>query len=379
MRRKIITTSFFVSLFSLMALSACSHKPVAPPQVVVPHDSNPTKEKEMFDAGFKALSKNDYKTASEKFSSLNSLYPATKWLPHAEYNLGLSLEGLGKYTEASEQYKKVVDYYQGARGRDSAEALYRLSVCYEVANDDTKVILALIELQNQTRFLNHDTVDVELPARLAAAYARQGNEEQARTYFAHAENGLKHVRVLHPKGDTLLWLPKTLYSMGHVPLPKKDLTPEGFKNYLGSLNQNQIWLVRAAEMGDNPWSKKASEELINVYFDAWGLIDQHQVPHETDKIQSMKERQEQQKSMALDLDSSISKLKLERIPPSPLEPESHNLTAVFNGVSGLEKRLDVLLQEPYVQDVETPEAQKREGLKREGVIRDDVSKENSGK
>ena len=366
-KKKISKILWSLTVFTFLA---CSHAP-PPAKAPATHIGDPAKEKILFDQGFKALSKSDYKTAATKFTDLITQYPTTSYFHHAQYNLGLASEGLGKYPEAAQQYKSVAEFYQGTHNRDEVDALYRLSICYEVANDDPKVILTLLELQNHTALLGHDIADVELPARLAAAYARQGNHEQAESYFSKAEVGLKRLRALHPKGDTLLWLPKTLYSMGHLSPPQKDLDPKSFENYLTSLVQTQEWLVQAAELGDNSWSKKAAEDLINIYFASWDVVEKHPTPSLPDKLLALKTQQEEQKGMAVNFDKAISKLKLERIPPSPLEPEASRLKTVFNSIDVLQKQNDALLQRPPVQDQPTVESQQREGLKRQGVIKEE--------
>ncbi len=63
----------------------------------------------------------------------------------------------------------------------------------------------------------------------------------------------------------MVWLPKTLFSMGAMPTIKKDVTLKDFEDYLESLTQIQGWLVRAGELGNNQWSRKACENLEDIY------------------------------------------------------------------------------------------------------------------
>jgi tetratricopeptide (TPR) repeat protein len=151
-------------------------------------------EKNLYEAGLAAISKKEYQKAHDNLSELLSNFPTSRWLSGIYYNLGMALEGLGKTQEAAEKYKKVVEFYEGVHTREEAEALYRLSHCYEALAQDEKTVLTLLELQTHSYYLNRDAAEMEVPARLAAAYARMGNQEQARLYYAKAEGALKKRR-----------------------------------------------------------------------------------------------------------------------------------------------------------------------------------------
>jgi tetratricopeptide (TPR) repeat protein len=353
------------ALFTVSVISSCSHAPPSPSSSM----QSAPRERGLYEQGLKVLAQKDFESAAKKFSDLIAQYPTSKWLPDAYYNWGAALEGQSNYQAAEEKYKKVVEYYEGIPSREEAEALYRLSLCYEAQGLDEKNIMALLELNTRAQYLSSDVATVEVPARLAAAYAREGNEEQAQSYFAKAESGLKRIRrTARGQNDMMIWLPKTLYSMGHIPPAHKGMSADEFKNYSASLEKAQPWLVRAAELNDKTWSKKAADELLASYQEAWNAIDLVTTPAGPDKVQDLKDRQDQQRSMALDLDTAISRLKLERLPSVPGDPESEVLADTFDRLSSIEKRLNLLIQEPDVQDQPTAEAQRREGIKRRGRI-----------
>ncbi|MDZ4676275.1 MAG: outer membrane protein assembly factor BamD [Oligoflexia bacterium] len=344
-------------LLVAILLSACAVKtmrdePAAP------------KEKALYEQGLKALVKKDYSTATNKFNQLLNDFPSTRWLSGAYYNLGLAYEGQTKHAEAAEKYKKVIEFYQGVHTRDEADALYRLSICYEYIGDDTKMVLTLLELDTHSEFLNRNTGNVELPARLAAAYARMGNLAEAKVYYSRAELGLKKLRRVRLTEDTLVWLPKTLYSMGKLAPLRSDFTDEDFKNYVGTIERSQSWLLRASELGGNEWSKKAAAELTTGYNDAWNFIANFPVPDGSDKLQALKIQQQKQKSMSEALDRVLDKIKVERLPSTQLEPELPQVTEIFKTVALVQKQVDATIQARDVQDQKTYEAHKREGLKR---------------
>lgn len=315
--------------------------------------------------GLKALSRNDFKGAAHLFVDLLRRYPTTKWISGAYYNLGLALEGQNKYSEAAEKYKKVIELNQGAGGsRDEADALYRLSICYEALQDDDKMTFALLQLQDKKQFLPKQTAEMEIPARLAAAYARERNLDQAKKYYEKAEYELKRYRRPPMVGDVMVWLPKTLYSMGTLKVIKKDASPKEFNDYINSVGETQGWLVRAAELGNNSWSKKAAESLEDIYLSLITSIKDFKGPKLSDKLLADQQRQQKQKEMAQALDDSISKLRLERLPSSPAEPEPAHLTNVFDTISKVEKNATLVIQGHDIRDQDTPEAQVYEGLKR---------------
>jgi tetratricopeptide (TPR) repeat protein len=347
-------------LMAAVILCACSTKTVHPTE----EESESLKEKTLYEQGIKALTKKEYAIASTGFSQLLQEFPSSHWLPNAYYNLGLALEGQDKHAEAAEKYKKVVEYYQGVHTRDEADALYRLSMCYEILGDDAKMVLALLELDTHAEFLNRNTGTVELPARLAAAYARLNNLDQAKIYYARAEQGLKRMRRVHLTQDTLAWLPKTLYSMGKLAPLRPEFSDDDFKNYVTTLERAQSWLLRAAELGRNEWSKKASVELVSGYNEAWNFIANYPAPKDPDKLQALKALQQKQKSMAEVLDRAIDKLKSERLPSTPHDPEPAQVTEIFKNADFVQNQIDETIQARDVQDQGTFEAQQREGLKR---------------
>jgi len=339
---------------------ACSSNP--------PHShglSSAAKERALYDQGLRSLSRNDFKGAHQAFSDLLRLYPSTKWVSGAYYNLGLALEGQNDFKAAEDKYRKVVELNESTSpSRDQADALYRLSICYEVLGDDEKMTLSLLQLLDNKKFLPQQIVEMEIPARLAASYARQGNPGTAKKYYEKAEQGLKKYRRPPLNGDVMAWLPKTLFSMGQMPAIKKDVTLKDFEDYLSTVTQTQGWLVRAGELGNNPWARKACDNLEDIYLGLLVSIRDFKVADNSDQMLAQKQRQEIQKKMALELDEAVEKLKLERLPSSPAEPEAGRLTEAFKTVANVETRATEIVQAHDVQDQETPEAQAIQGLKR---------------
>lgn len=336
----------------------------SPQTLSLPVNSTAHQERALYEQGLRFLSRNDFKGAAQAFIDLLHKYPSTKWTSGANYNLGLALEGQDKYAEAADKYKKVIEVNQSAPGsRDETDALYRLSICYEAMQDDTKMTMALLQLQDKKDFLPKQTAEMEIPARLAASYARLGNLDQAKIYYAKAAKELKRYRRPPMVGDVMVWLPKTLFSMGNMKAINKDVTLKEFRDYLNSVNESQGWLVRAAELGNNTWSRKAAEGLEDIYLSLITAIRDFKPSDSSDKILAAQQLQETQKAMAKKLDESIVKLKLERLPPSPAEPEAGKLTEAFTTIDQVEKNVTTIVQGHDIRDQNTPEAQVHEGLR----------------
>lgn len=325
-------------------------------------------EKGLFESGLKAFSKNDYTKAEESFAKLLSDFPTTRWLAGAYYNWGLALESQKKYEAAIEKYRRVVDHYEGLHTRDSGDALYRMSVCYEFLNDDNKAVIVLLQLFNQKDKLRSEVAQIEVPARLAAGYARLGQLDEATKFYELAEKGLRRMRGIHLAGDYPSWLPKTLYSMGKL-APVQAKKGKDFAHYTIAMEQAQVWLLRVAELNSKDWSEKAAKEIIDTYNEAWKRIESVPLEEGEDDLLARAKQQKTRKSMAMSLDKVIEKLQLERI-PNPNKDETTHTERIFKVVSKIQKSLNHIIGRRYVRDEQTAEAKRRHSSKGQGRIVD---------
>ncbi len=204
--------------------------------------------------------------------------PASPYTQSAQLNAGRALEGLGRWNEAIERYRGVVAMTEGVAPKLQAMALYRMSFCYEALGEDQSVVATLIDVSNRSAYLPEEVATAEVPARIAAAYARSGNFDTALKYYNIAERGLLRLKRLaaEEKGRVPDWLARTLYYMGTMSFRRVHW--DDFESALRPLAYGQVYLLEAAELGVDPWSDLAAKDLMSLYGDLWRVIENVPVP-----------------------------------------------------------------------------------------------------
>ncbi len=312
------------------------------------------REKSLYETGIKLHSDGAFKKSEESLTLLLKEFPVTRWLSSSYYVLGLDQEAQGNFPDAIENFRRVVDFYQGIHTRDEAEALYHMALSYDGLGDtprnDERQVLTLLQLQPGLKYLSLEISQAEWPARLAAAYAREGLTEQAKEYSLIAEKGLRRVKA-SGKPNVQKWLPKTYYSMGHIPEAQLHFkTTSEITQFFILLDNSQGWLLLAAQSNATPWSVKASTELKDSYQKIWEFIDKLPALNEADPILSAKQQQENQRALASRLDTLLQNLKILRSPSIPEVPEDANVTDLFAFLQDVQKRVDILIGTRDVQD-----------------------------
>lgn len=303
-----------------------------------------------FQRGLRALEKEDFSQAATAFDRLLVARPATEMDLLTTYNSGSAYEGMGQCSRAAERYREVVRSSMGKYARLEALALFRLSLMYECLGNDNKTITALLDAHKRGKELPVEVDRAELPARLAAAYARMGNRAKALEYFNQASDGLKAVlgngTTARAQKETLS---RTLYYMGHLnPAQKQgDADPNGF---LQSLSMQQPYLLQAVEMQTNPWSRKAADDLASAY----DTMVRFRIA-EPDKRSQYYTRSLQ----------VIAELRKIRLPDGGAKEDE-----IFAKVDRTERRIQSELASVAATTKLTPDAEKREGVMREGRLVD---------
>ncbi len=332
-----------IFILSALVVTACARGSKTPD---MPADVSET-ELTPFDQGARALEREDYKSAATIFDKLLVAKPATQKDLIIIYNSGAAYEGMGNCARASERYREIVRSSAGKFKDLEGRALYRLSLMYECLGQDAKTITALLDARKRGRDLPWETLNAEIPARLAAAYARLGNRAKALEYFGQASSALKKLVSQETGRRQQELLGKTLFLMGQLN-PAQRRAEGDPVTFLQGLAMQQPYLLQAVETGHANWSKRASDDLLLAYDNLW----RYKVPSE---------KQNDFYTRAL---QTIRELKGIRLPgkSDPL------LDQIFAKVDASESRLQAELAKVAESTRLTPEAERREGLKRQGRV-----------
>ncbi|MES2965154.1 MAG: hypothetical protein V4760_14810 [Bdellovibrionota bacterium] len=300
------------------------------------------------------LEDSKFAEALEAFDAFGKAEPASPYSQAAILNSGRALEGLGRWSEATERYRAVVRVTANAR-KLQAMALYRLSICHEALGDDLQVVATLNDLLSRMEELPPEMARAELPARLATAYARVGNFDRAIDFYRQAENGIAKLRQ-EAGDDVPEWLPRTLFFMGE--LSRRSPTWAEFESSMRPLGRGQVYLLQAAELEAAPWSEKAADELIGTYSNLWTAIASAPVPSEGDPLLATRALQLKQWERSILLLDSLAELRA-RILPREAATRSAAAKRIAKAMEDLEKEIGKLL-------LERPAG---EGLTREALLR----------
>lgn len=331
-----------ISLIALVVfLSACASMGNKSPLQLDDAGVNPE-----FQRGMRALEKEDFASAADIFDRLLVAKPAAEADLVTLYNSGAAYEGLGQCEKASERYREVMRSSAGKFARIEAQAAFRLSLTFECMGDDNKAVAALLDAKRRAQVLPVEVARAELPARLAAAYARLGNRDQAKQYFSQASDGLKIVlaagTTARAQKETLA---RTLFYMGQLN-PAQRVAGVDPQAFLQSLSMQQPYLLQAVEMNINPWSRKAADDLANAFDNMTRF-----------RLDDQKSRTEFYTHCL----QVIAELRRIRLPDAGAREDQ-----IFAKVDRTERRIrDELASLPPSMPL-TPDAQKRDGLRREG-------------
>jgi tetratricopeptide (TPR) repeat protein len=308
--------------------------------------------------------------------------PTSPYLQSASFHSARALEGLGRWRDASERYRGVVVACEGLAPRLQAMALYRLSFCWEALADDQQTVAVLFDLEKRSAELPKEILSAELPARLAAAYARVGNFDRAIDYYQKAETGikqLKRTKVLEGNGskaEVPSWLPRTLYFMGSMSL--RHVSWSDFETAFRPLARSQTYLLEASELGMDPWSTRATKDLIGTYRDLWRTIEMAPVQTEGDPVVARREVQKKQWDRTVLIVETLAELKARFLPPmdgAQGPPTSEQTKELEGFVAEIDKVTTKFLNERPIGDGLTPDAKRRRAAPRGRVITPDSSLE----
>ena len=285
----------------------------------------------------------------------------SKYSQEVNYYKARAAEGLKNWDVALVGYREVI---RNPITPDDIKnkSLYRQSFVYEATNQDEKVVATLLDLKMRKGKVRDQIFLAEVPARLAAIYARIGNHRMADKYYAEAEAGIKELQAKSASADSRKWLARTLFFMGNMSM--REFSEQDFEASLKPLEKAQGYLLNAIVLKDEVWSKKASDELYKIYKDLILAISKVQVPENADEEIAQKEVQTKKWQMATAAMESLKRLRMAWGAATNISEEEQKSFLVF--LDEREQELNKTLQETPISSRLTIEAEKRHGLKRSG-------------
>lgn len=309
-------------------------------------------------SAFEKLEAREYEASVEGFSAFLRDQPTTHWTLAALFNWGRGLEAQGKFREAALKYQQTAE-----TGRKTPKlqglALLRLAVVLEALGEDDRSLAALKDAERRADKMSSEVAQTELPARLAAAYAREGNFAEAEKYFAKADRQLASLRAAVAQDERPEWLPRILYAMGHRPVSVVEW--DRFESSLIPLERGQIYLLQSAELGVEPWATEAANELIAAYTALRKSIDSAPVPASSEIIIAAREQQRLRWERLVRLSDAIAGLKVLFVNEiEKTSPENSQIRRITEFAAEFEESLQstLMLERPVGQDG-TPDSLER--------------------
>lgn len=318
-------------------------------------------------AAFDKLEAMHYEEAISGFSNFLLQDPTTNWTLAAQFNWGRALEGLGRLAEAEKKYSETAKK-AGSTPKLQGLALLRQAVVLEAMGDEDRSLAALIDAEKRAAQMAPEVALTELPARLAAAYAREKNMPEAERYFAMADRQLSRLRAEAGKDAAPEWLPRILYAMGHR--PPGVVAWDRFDEAVVPIERSQMYLLQSAEMGVEPWAGQAADELIGAYSALRKAIDGVPTPAATELIIAAREQQKLRWERLVRLADAVARLRTLFVTEIVgASPEGSPIRRIVDFADSMDENLQAaLMLERPVGNEETPEAAARKRRVRTSTI-----------
>jgi tetratricopeptide (TPR) repeat protein len=318
-----------------------------------------------FEKGNVLMDSEDYAGALQIFDKILVDFPVSTLDAMVTYNAGLANLMLQQCRDAESQLRKVIRFSHKDTPSLAMRARLRLSDALNCLGKEREAMVLLLEINKDRARLPLEIGEAELPAKIAAAYSRNGNRKMAERYFAVAEQGLRKLQAKNLAAkDKQALLAKTLFTMGDTSHVKKsEVNPQG---YYQTLKVQQRYLLRAVEYDIKPWSQKAYDQLTNVYDLTWEFVQKVQPNPELDETSARRDLKAQKSKLVQMAVEGLQDLK--RGKNLGIEAPSI-LQELFRHLERQETKLNNYLVAEVPGSEYTTEAVKLQGPKREGRVK----------
>ncbi|MEK6554344.1 MAG: hypothetical protein AABZ31_03810 [Bdellovibrionota bacterium] len=349
-----------LALSGFISQAGCSSAPKAQ----IARDNQEVQNK--FEEANQLLDNKRYEDAAKAYDRLRVDKPVNQLDYFILLNAGVAYQSMGDCITAGERYRQVIRVTNNKAPETQALARLRLSEMLTCQGQDKLAIVNLVELYRNKRFLPTESADAEIPARLAAAYAREGNKKLADRYFKEAEMGYRKIIGKNMSEKQKPLLAKTLYYMGNM----SHINPEKMtgNDYYTTVQSLQGYLYRALEIGAENWSELAAVQLEDAYKNVWVYLDKP-APAGSDDIQQ-REFESEKRDVANQALVALRQLYREKTPGSAQKPATNSVMTTLNKT---EKQIQNFLATNRVGTSLTEEAKKA------GALRQDLPKKEKKK
>lgn len=338
----------------LLGLCGCSTLITSHESPEVPRLKRESEEAELINAEkFLALAR--FEEARVLFRDFQWRHPQSVFFQSARIGEAQALEGMGRFQEAATLDRDIYLKTLKDQPEIAAQSLYHMSFVYEALGDDMKTVAALLDAKKLADHLSIETALAEIPARLAAVYARQGRESEAVSYLSEADKGI--VKVMASKGPRLQkeWLAKTYFQMGSV--STNQLSADNFDDFIRGQKWVQVYLIKSLRQDDPTWSLRAQNKLQEIYRDLYI------------QFESVREQRELQIRLGGDLIDLMDQAELYR--PFAGQVANTYEQAFFQYLTEVRKKTEKILYGSGETMSLTEESQKLNSLKRSGRVKAD--------
>lgn len=363
MKSKLLFLMFFL-IINLMACAAFqtderTGDPIDP-RIRAEQEAEISKADENLANGYFSISKEQYIEFQRKFP--NSFFYQRARFGHAQ-----SLEAENKWSEAAEIYRGTIEATRARQPEIAAQALYRISICYENLRDEARVLASLKDALSLKQYLEPEQAEAEIPARMAACYSRMGLQKDAQTQLILADEGIQNIikqnRSAMDAEALKNWSAKVYYKMGLF--STEQVTAENLQAALDSFKMVQIFSLRSIELGKDPWSEKAEKTLMVSYGNFWKVVQNFPVIEGLDTGAANRQKTERQIYFAGQILALTNDLKTSQVVSQ--EMRSPNSSHFFAGLVKFEDKVEQFLYSQGEFTKLTPEALKRQQVKQKNI------------
>lgn len=320
-----------------------------------------------FEKGNKLLDQNKPEEAAVVFDQLIVESPTNQLETLIVYNSGISYLMALNCDLASDRFRKVIRLAAKTAPAIRGRALLRMSDVYTCLGDDNKAIAALVEIMNGKFDLSLEVIKAEVPAKLAAAYARNGNIKEAERYFKIAERGLVQVETSYRNPQQRITaMGMTLFLMGNISQINIQNMPSD--EYFATVKSLQRYLYRAVELNADPWSEQASQQIMQIYKNTWAYVDRITSGPTTSENANnigLREQSQERTRVVLKALQTLQALFAERIAD---KNEPLGVKQLIQLAKSEELKIRNYLASNTVGSELTPEAREASALKRPGRV-----------